>query len=585
MSALAQFREVWLADFEFSVADGERPTPVCMVARELRTNRLIRLWRDELERMSEAPFNVGPKSLFVAYFASAELTCFLSLGWPLPVRVLDLYVEFRRLTNGRQLANGRSLLGALTYFGLDSIDVEEKEEMRALAMRQGEHSADERNALLDYCQTDVDALAKLLPCMAPSFDDIGRMCLRGRYMKAVAHMEHAGVPIDAPMLESLRAYWPEIGRHLISEVDRDFGVFDGSTFKLDRWRDWLNQHSIPWPRTVKGRLCLDEGTFREFSKMYPLVAPMHELRATLGQMRLNDLAVGSDGRNRALLSPFSTRPGRNAPSSKRFCFGPAVWIRALIKPCPGYALAYMDWSSEEFGIGAVLSGDCAMLEAYASGDPYLTFSKQVGAVPSNGTRETHGNIRDLFKTVCLGINYGMGPESLAARIGQPVAAARNLLQLHRENFRTFWKWSDGAVDHAMTRGSLETVYGWRIWANSDANPRSLRNYPLQGNGAEILRLACCLATERGVQVVAPVHDALLIESPLELVEQQVALTGEAMCEASRTVLQGFELRYDIKLIAYPNRFMDPRGETMWRTVCGILDKLHGCQAVEERASA
>ena len=48
LAALSSFREVWLVDFEFQAPAGERPRPVCMVARELRTGRLLRLWRDEL---------------------------------------------------------------------------------------------------------------------------------------------------------------------------------------------------------------------------------------------------------------------------------------------------------------------------------------------------------------------------------------------------------------------------------------------------------------------------------------------------------------------------------------------------------
>ena len=38
---LHHYREVWLVDFEFRAPDGERPEPVCMVARERRTGRTI----------------------------------------------------------------------------------------------------------------------------------------------------------------------------------------------------------------------------------------------------------------------------------------------------------------------------------------------------------------------------------------------------------------------------------------------------------------------------------------------------------------------------------------------------------------
>jgi DNA polymerase I len=75
------FREVWLCDFEFRADAGERPWPVCLVARELHTGQQIRLWRGEPLERHRAPFNIGADAVFVAYFASAELGCFLELGW------------------------------------------------------------------------------------------------------------------------------------------------------------------------------------------------------------------------------------------------------------------------------------------------------------------------------------------------------------------------------------------------------------------------------------------------------------------------------------------------------------------------
>src|SRR5437879_5971050 len=103
MKLLSDFTEVWLVDFEFVAPPGERPTPVCMVAQEFRTGRTLQLWRDELSALLTPPYSIGPDSLFISYYASAELGCFLSLGWPFPENVLDLYVEFRRATNGKEL--------------------------------------------------------------------------------------------------------------------------------------------------------------------------------------------------------------------------------------------------------------------------------------------------------------------------------------------------------------------------------------------------------------------------------------------------------------------------------------------------
>src|SRR5215813_77961 len=173
------------------------------------------------------------------------------------------------------------------------------------------------------------------------------------------------------------------------------------------------------------------------AKAHPAVSPLRELRSTLADLRLADLAVGDDGRNRTLLSPFRARTVRNQPSNSRFIFGPAVWLRSLIKPPPSYAVAYVDWSQQEFGIAAALSGDPAMQAAYNSGDPYLAFAKQVGAVPEDATKASHGTTRELFKQCVLAVQYGMEAQSLALRIAQPQIVARDLLRAHHETYRHF----------------------------------------------------------------------------------------------------------------------------------------------------
>lgn len=577
---LGSFAEVWLVDFEFCAPPGERPRPVCMVARECYSGRTLRLRVDELAALSAPPFDIGPRSLFVAYYASAELGCFLSLGWPMPARILDLFAEFRCQTSGLPTPCGNGLLGALAAHGLPAIDAAEKDTLRALAMRPGPLTAAEQAALLDYCESDVEALCKLLPVMLPRID-LPRALLRGRYMAAAARIEWAGVPIDAMTLGRLRVNWAGIQERLIAAVDAGYGVFDGRTFKAERFEAWLVQHNIPWPRLDSGKLALDDNTFRDMSKAHPAVAPLRELRHTLGELRLNDLAVGTDGRNRCLLSAFASKTGRNQPSNSKFIFGPSCWLRALIQPAEGRAVAYIDYEQQEFGIAAALSGDAAMIDAYASGDPYLTFAIQAGAVPVDATKKTHGPQRDLFKACVLAVQYGMGERSLAQRIGQSEAHARELLRLHRQTYPTFWRWSQAAVDHAMLRGHLNTVFGWRVQVGADANPRSLANFPMQANGAEMLRLACGLATEQGITVCAPVHDALLIEADANRIDEAVAATQAVMREASGIVLGGFELRTDAKIVMHPERYMDPRGVRMWETVCGILRELEAGQGAAE----
>jgi hypothetical protein len=101
----------------------------------------------------------------------------------------------------------------------------------------------------------------------------------------------------------------------------------------------------------------------------------------------------------------------------------------------------------------------------------------------------------------------------------------------------------------------------------------LRNFPAQANAAEMMRLACCLTTEQGIQVDAVIHDALLVEAELDAIEAVVVETQHLMQRASEQVLPGFPLRTEAKIIRYPERYRDKRGVPMWETVQSILCNL------------
>jgi hypothetical protein len=556
-----------------------------MVAREYHTGQVIRLWQDQFGHVP--PYSIGPDCLFVAYYASAELGCHLALGWPMPARILDLCAEFRLLTNithakyhrgmkrkvDPSRITNKSLLGALVAHGLDSIGATEKKEMRDLVMGGGPWDDDQRAGILDYCQSDVDALARLLPAMLPKID-LPRALLRGRYMVASAKMEWAGVPIDVPTLNLLISHWEEIQDELVAEVDANYGVYEGRSFRTDKFEAWLVQNGIPWPRREDGGLDLEDDTFRQMAKSHPIVSPLRELRYSLSKLRLNDLTVGRDGRNRCLLSAFQAMTGRTQPSNSKFVFGPSVWMRGVIKPPPGYGIAYLDYQQQEFAIAAALSGDENMKHAYLSGDPYLEFAKLAKAVPQDAVAKEHKGVRNLYKQCVLATQYGQGEYGLAVRIDKPTIVARSLLRAHKETFSTFWKWSEAAVSFAMLHGYIYTVFGWTVNVVSENNPRALMNYPMQANGAEMTRLAACLATEAGVEVCCTVHDALLICAPTEQLDAAIATTREAMREASLVVLDGFEVRTDVDVVLYPDRFMDEdRGKEMWDKVIALTHKI------------
>ena len=567
---LSDFAEIWCVDFEFYQPPGDLPDPICLVAHEIRSGRRLRFFKGEIPKA--APYSLGGDSLFVAFAASAELLCHIALGWEMPYHVVDLFAKFRNYTNSVDKADQKaSLLSALAHFHIPHITSEEKDRMRILAERGGPWSEQERVSLLRYCESDV----KPLPALSRKLiTDAGldQALERGRYTRAVAAMEANGIPVDADTLIELRRKWENLKLKLISGVDDQYHIFDGVHFKYSLFEAWLERRGIPWPRTPTGRPSVEDDTFRAMATTYPELHPLRELRATLSSMKLESLSVGRDGRNRVSLKPFASLASRNQPSTSKFIFGPATWIRFFIKPGPWWAVAYIDYNQQEFAIAAVLSGDRNMQEAYLSSDPYLEFAKQAGAAPRDATKKTHGAVRDLYKTCCLAVMYGMSAKGLALRIGRSEIEAERLIGHHKAVYPKFWAWSDRVVDHMQLIGRYSTRSGWSVRRNyralNDHHKRSVRNFPVQATGADILRLSCCLGIENGVRICAPVHDAVLIEAPAADIDKAVEVQRRAMAEASKAVLGGFEIRTEVKVFA--DRFADPRGESTWQLVQKLL---------------
>jgi DNA polymerase I len=197
-----------------------------------------------------------------------------------------------------------------------------------------------------------------------------------------------------------------------------------------------------------------------------------------------------------------------------------------------------------------------MLELYTSGDPYLNFGKITGLIPPDATRETPGVavIRDRLKVLCLGTQYGMQRSTLATRLGVSDLEAHEMLQLHRGLFSQYWHWSEDWLQHSLTTGMMRTVYGWQCATGiTEFSERSIRNWPIQSTCADIFRLAYVWGTRRGLTLIAPVHDAVLLEAPEDRIEADVALMREIMRRASRVILNPtadgtIELRTDVKFI-------------------------------------
>ena len=102
---LLPHREIWVVDSEFypgrGLANGSREgdpqTPLCVVAYEARSGRVIELWQDELGPFP--PYRLDADACIFAYAFAAEFGTHIARGWGQPVCAIDALVEFRHFAN------------------------------------------------------------------------------------------------------------------------------------------------------------------------------------------------------------------------------------------------------------------------------------------------------------------------------------------------------------------------------------------------------------------------------------------------------------------------------------------------------
>jgi DNA polymerase-1 len=571
------FRECWVINFEFYQPKGENPKPLCFTAIEKFSGRTIKLWRDELLRWEECPFDLADDVLVCSYSVVAEIACFLALGWKLPRNVLCLFSEHRVTTNGLVLPfTENDLASALAVRGSAHLtDKAYRERQDTRAGSSEPYAVVEQAALLDHCFCNTQAALRLLDLMMPTIK-WQRARFFGRFSAAVAKVERRGTPLAMEAVHCLIENRVPILHQLVAEVDKDFGVYEGLTLKRKKFLEMTKteERQWDWPMRADGIWpALDKETFEMMENFYPV----HELRqliATISQLRDVKLAIGADGRNRCSLKPFTTKTARCAPSTTQYIWAVAKWMRRLVRPSgPRMALGYLDYSSEEFLVAACLSGDEHMQQAYYAGDPYMGVGIALGLAPRGATGASHPQVRTLMKVLILGLGYGMKAHGLQRRTGLSLTEAKDIMRQHKRVFARFWEWCDDWQAESRSSRVMQTPLGWEMRIRGLVTDNTIQNWPVQSCASDIFRVLAVAADDAGLATCALIHDAVVIEEEESRIEDAVAAMRDCMIRAGRAVI-GADL--DVgkpQIVRFPDRFYDKDGEPMYRKVTVLLPEI------------
>ncbi|MDD2728897.1 DNA polymerase I [Malikia sp.] len=355
--------------------------------------------------------------------------------------------------------------------------------------------------------------------------------------EALFRVERNGVLIDAA---TLARQSHELGQRIL-QLEAEAYEIAGQPFNLASPKQlgeiFFDKLGLPViKKTATGARSTDEEVLEKLAEDYPLPAKLLEHRS-LSKLKgtytdkLASLAHPRTGRVHTHYAQAVAVTGRlssNEPNLQNIPIRTPEGRRvreAFVAP-PARLIASADYSQIELRIMAHLSGDEALLKAFAEGlDVHRATAAEIfGLLPAEVSSEQ----RRYAKVINFGLIYGMSSFGLAKALGIDNAAARNYIERYFQRFSGVRDYMDQTRAQAKAQGYVETVFGRRLYLpeiNSPNGPRRAAaeraaiNAPMQGTAADLIKMsmvavqAAIDAQGLGTRLIMQVHDELVFELP------------------------------------------------------------------------
>lgn len=477
--------------------------------------------------------------------------------------------EIKDIKFGEYTAKGfkphTNLVNALYKFlgDYNPTHLELKEKMLDVIIRRPHLIPNHFQRIMDYAMLDTDKLPDLFDAMVEEYEERlnpehltnlkKEMLFRGYQGYIMACKEVQGTHLNMEALVNLVDNKNEIINKVSDYITNkwpDIKTFTENpktglaTFHASAVRDEINKmpeiFKRQFPRSKKTqKISVGQEVFEKFYPKYDhhpddyLQQIFRYLRTRSAMSSLNFKPAGpgkaptlhsyydpEHGVLRPYYNDYGSQTGRYQPKSNGYLLLQPAWMRTLVTPPPdghkgrNWAILYGDYGKQEILILAVLSQDEALIEAYASGDPYVWFGKSCGGITAEkGTPEFKVQ-RESFKQATLAIFYGMEAPSLAAKLTAvlkrfvSIQEATTKIFLFGKTFKKAKRYMDQQESIYLRQKYLRLPHGWTMWGDN-FNKRSIRNFPIQGHGGVCLSYCDRFMFDRGRNAPFLLHDALM----------------------------------------------------------------------------
>lgn len=319
--------------------------------------------------------------------------------------------------------------------------------------------------------------------------------------------------------------------------------------------EWLEEHLPPdvfimWPRTPTGKLRTDAHVFADYpyipiAEGFGRYQKLEKLSSSFG-INLAIKINPATSRIHASYNIGSARTGRmscNHPNLQQFPHDLAY--RAIFVPRPGYAFVCADFDQIEIRIGAEISRDKAMLDAYSKGiDIHRLTAAQVSR---KRIEDVDSDDRKKGKSFNFGLMFGLGAEGYThyARklynIETTLTEAQKDIERWRELYAGYRAWQIQQAEVCSQIYRCTTPLGKVRRLDAEKYYGAGLNTPIQGGAAEAMNCALVnihpVCLEKGYYLANCVHDEILLECPNtpEQLEACIHDVRQAMVEGFKEV--------------------------------------------------
>jgi DNA polymerase-1 len=415
-------------------------------------------------------------------------------------------------------------------------------------------------ARLSFACRRTDGAAGLVPVLLEKIREGGLGDLFHQVemplVEVLAAMERKGVLVDA---EILRGISREMAGLLSASEERIHGLA-GERFNVNSPKQLqhilFEKLKLPRGRKTKEGYSTDVDVLTNLAAQHELPAEILAYRS-LAKLKstyvdaLPLLVNPKTGRIHTSFNQAVTATGRLSSSDPNLQNIPVRTpegrrIRQAFTAPEGREIVSADYSQIELRVLAHLSGDPALVDAFASGEDIhtRTASDVFGVFPDMVTAD----MRRQAKVINFGVLYGMSAFGLAKELHITQKQAQAYIDGYFRRYRGVREFLDGILEEARGQGYVTTLLNRRRYLPDirSSNPavrqfaeRTAINTPIQGTAADLIKVAMVnihrLLAKKKFQsaMILQVHDELVLEVPSQEKEEVTALVRREMEEVIR----------------------------------------------------